>query len=167
MLHLSQLQHWPNPPLRRPPWISSSMPFHGFKRTLNYLTTNSPNTYRHFPARPLFLPCPNKETIEALTKECDSLRSTIDMLMTPPSREVELCSKSSPCASSRNGRRARPGQANSPNQTVSTTNRFAVLASHDWRWTEQHLRGSDALWSQWQTWVWYTPQSSDLLPNAN
>ena len=73
----------------------------------------------------------NKETIDALTKECDSLRSTIDMLMTPPSREVELCSKSSPCASSRNGRRASPGQANSPNQTVPTTNRFAVLASHD------------------------------------
>ena len=73
----------------------------------------------------------NKETIDALTKECDSLRSTIDMLMTPPSREVELCLKSSPCASSRNGRRASPGQANSPNQTVPTTNRFAVLASHD------------------------------------
>ena len=73
----------------------------------------------------------DKETIDALTKECDSLRSTIDMLMTPPSREVELCSKSSPCASSRNGRRASPGQANSHNQTVPTTNRFAVLASHD------------------------------------
>ena len=73
----------------------------------------------------------NKETIDALTKECDSLRSTIDTLMTPPSREVELCSKSSPCASSRNGRGASQGQANSPNQTVSTTNRFAVLASHD------------------------------------
>ena len=74
---------------------------------------------------------PDNETIDALTKECDSLRSTIDMLMTPPSLEVELCSKSSPCASSRNGRRASPGQANSNNQTVPTTNRFALLASHD------------------------------------
>ena len=73
----------------------------------------------------------DKETIDALTKECDSLRSTIDMLMTPPSREVELCSNSSPCATSRNGRRASPGQANPPNQTVPTTNSFAVLASHD------------------------------------
>ena len=51
------------------------------------------------------------------------------MLMTPPSREVEACTKNSPCASSRNRRRANPGQAHSPNQTVPTTNRFAVLAS--------------------------------------
>ena len=42
-----------------------------------------------------------------------------------------MCSKSSPCASSRNRRRANPCQANSPNQTVPTTNRFAVLTSHD------------------------------------
>ena len=73
----------------------------------------------------------DKETLDALMKECDSLRSTIDMLMTPTSREVELCSNSSPCATSRNSRRASPGQANPPNQPVPTTNRFAVLASHD------------------------------------
>ena len=73
----------------------------------------------------------DKETIDALMKECDALRSTIDMLMTPPSRQVKLCSNSSPCATSQNGRRASPGQANPPNQTVPTTNRFAVLASHD------------------------------------
>ena len=71
----------------------------------------------------------NKETIDALTKECESLRSTIDMLMTPESCEMEARSNNSPCASSRNRRRANPGQANSPNQTVPTTNRFAVLAS--------------------------------------
>ena len=35
----------------------------------------------------------NKETIDALTKECDSSRSAIDMLMTLPSREIEVCSK--------------------------------------------------------------------------
>ena len=69
-----------------------------------------------------------QETIDALAKECESLRSTIDMLMTPPSREVEACTNNSPCASSRNRRRASPGQANSPNQAVPTTNRFAVLA---------------------------------------
>ena len=55
----------------------------------------------------------NKETIDALTKECESLRSTIDMLVTPASREMEARSKNSPCASSRNRRRANPGQANS------------------------------------------------------
>ena len=71
----------------------------------------------------------NKETIEVLTKECESLRSTIDMLMTPASREMEARSKNSPCVSSRNRRRANPGQANSPNQAVPTTNRFAALAS--------------------------------------
>ena len=71
----------------------------------------------------------DKETIDALTNECDTLRHTIDMLLTPPSREV--CPKSSPCASSRNRRKANPGQANSPNQTMPTTNRFAVLASLD------------------------------------
>ena len=49
--------------------------------------------------------------------------------MTPPTREVEACTKNSPCASSRNRRRDNPGQANSPNKTVPTTNRFAVLAS--------------------------------------
>ena len=112
-----------------------------------------------------------------MTKECDSLRYTIDMLMTPPSREVDVSSKSSSCASSRNRRRANPGQANSPNQTVTTTNHFGLLASHDpvvidsditvnsetdaelW----QHLRSSVAQWYKWRTCVWYTPQSSDLL----
>ena len=81
----------------------------------------------HSPIRPVSS-LSTQETIDALTKECESLRSTIDMLMTPPSREVEACSKNSPGASSRNRRRASSGQANSPNQTVPTTNRFAVLA---------------------------------------
>ena len=69
-----------------------------------------------------------KETIDGLKKECDALRSTIDMLMSPSSRGAHVHSKPPPCELSRNHPSATTGP-DSP--TVLTTNRFAVLETED------------------------------------
>ena len=69
-----------------------------------------------------------KETIDGLKKECDALRSTIDMLMSPSTRGAHGHSKPPPCELSRNHPDVTT-VADSP--TVLTTNRFAVLETED------------------------------------
>ena len=68
-----------------------------------------------------------RETIRELRQECDALRSTIDMLMSPCSRGADVHSKPPPCVLSRNQPSATTGQA----PAVPTTNRFAALATED------------------------------------